>query len=117
MKYKPILDRILLRRVEQRIETFKTSIGPIQAVKEGSSIVKPPSYSESNKYEVLAVGDCVVMGGIRFDVKDFVNVGDVVLVPPYNVEEIEEGGLKFQSCRVQDVRGKQIGALQTSLAS
>lgn len=90
---KPIMDRILLRRVEEK------HIGRIK---------KPDAYSESNKYVVLAIGDLVIMGGQRFDVSEFVQVGDVVLVPPYNIEDCELDGEKYLSCRVQDVRGKQV---------
>jgi|GEM_PF-5586372 co-chaperonin GroES (HSP10) len=102
MDYKPVLDRILLKRVVNEADLFL-----------GEGILKKAeSYSESNRYEVVAVGDFVMFGGQKFPIEDFVSVGDVIFVSPYNIEEIELEGKKLQSCRVQDVRGKKIVSLR-----
>lgn len=102
MDYKPVLDRILLRRIVDEADSFL-----------GDGIIKKAdSYSESNRYSVVAVGDFVMFGGQRFPIEEFVHVGDVVFVSPYNIEEIELEGKKLQSCRVQDVRGKKLVSLR-----
>ena len=99
--FKPILDRILLKLVHDD--------GP----QDGFEV--PEKYRQhTNKGEVLAVGDCVVLSGHKMDITDFVNVGDHVLFGEYTAEEFTSDELKaqygdvdkFYIIRVQDVRGK-----------
>lgn len=103
MDFQPVLDRILLRKIEA------------PQVKNGIAI--PETYQESNKYEVVALGDFVMFGGERVPLTDLLSIGDVVLVSQYNVErvEIEEG--EFWLSRIQDVRGKQRVGNRTRAAS
>lgn len=89
---KPIMDRILLRKVEE---------------KQSGDVIIPDQYKESQKFEVVAVGDFVIFGGQRVPVSDFVHEGDLVLVGQYNLEVCEIDGQKFFLTRVQDVRGKE----------
>lgn len=103
--FKPILDRILIRLVRED--------GP----KDGFEV--PEKYrQQTNKGEVLAVGDVVVLSGHKFPVTDFVNVGDHLLFGQYTAEEFTSDDLvarfgegPFYIIRVQDVRGiaRQVG--------
>lgn len=93
MNFQPVLDRILLRKIE--------------AVQEKNGIAIPETYQESNKYEVVALGDFVMFGGERVPLSDLLSIGDVVLVSQYNVERIEIEDGEFWLSRIQDVRGKQ----------
>lgn len=86
---KPIMDRILLKPVK---------------VEQVGSIVTPDKYQTSDKYEVVAIGDFVILGGQRFPIHDFVTVGDLVLVSEYNVEAVDLEGQKLFLSRVQDIR-------------
>lgn len=89
---KPIMDRILLRKIEE---------------KQAGAIHIPDQYRESDKYEVVAVGDLVIIGGKEYPMDRFLKVGDIVLVGQYNVEACEAEGQKLFLSRVQDVRGKE----------
>lgn len=97
--FKPILDRILLKLVHE------------DSLKDGFEV--PEKYRQhTNKGEVLAVGDCVVLSGHKLPITDFVNVGDHVLFGEYTAEKFasEELSKQFLSdelyiVRVQDVRG------------
>ena len=102
--FKPILDRILLRLVKE----------PTPQHGEGFQV--PEKYrQQTNKGEVLAVGDCVVLSGHKMPITDFVSVGDHVLFGQYTAEEFTSDEL-FQQfkldaddqiyiVRIQDVRG------------
>lgn len=97
--FRPILDRILLKLVEEE--------GP----NDGFEV--PHRFRQhTNKGEVMAVGDCVVLSGHKFPITDFVSVGDHVLFGEYTAEKFasEELSKQFGSdelyiVRVQDVRG------------
>jgi co-chaperonin GroES (HSP10) len=91
---KPILDRVLLRKLEEP-----------EVV---NGVVIPDKFKESNKYEVVAVGHFFVLGGERYDVSEIVSVGDVVLVDQYSVERIEDDGEELWLARVQSIRGKNV---------
>lgn len=99
MNFKPVLDRILLRKIE--------------APKEVNGIAIPETYQESSKYEVVALGDFFVFGGMTFPLTDVLDVGDVVLVSQYNVERVEIEDEELWLSRVQDVRGKERVANRT----
>ena len=98
----PVLDRILLRRVVEE---------------QSGLVVRPEKYAESDKYEVLAIGDFVVMGGLRFSVSEIVGVGEFVLVSEYNIESFEDDGETYHLARVQDIRGKKRAKARTRTAS
>lgn len=89
---RPILDRVLLRRLEEKQE------GPI---------IKPDAYYESLRFEVVELGDFVVFAGQRFPQSDFVKVGDVVLVHQYDIEEFPADGQKFYLTRMQNIKGRE----------
>lgn len=99
MNFTPVLDRILLRKLE--------------APKEVGGIAIPDTYQESDKYEVVALGDFVLFGVERVPLADLLSVGDVVLVSQYNVERVEIEGAELWLSRIQDVRGKQRVAHRT----
>jgi co-chaperonin GroES (HSP10) len=100
--FRPILDRILLRAVTEE--------------KRGL-IEKPDAYQESNKYEVIALGDFVMFGGVRVPLFEIVEVGDTVLVGQYNLERIELEGQEFFLTRVQDIRGREAHAARARAAA
>lgn len=100
--FRPILDRILLKLVHDD--------GP----KDGFEV--PERFrQQTNKGEVLALGDCVVLSGHKMPITDFVNVGDHVLFGQYTAEEFTSDTLfeqfkltpedQLYIVRVQDVRG------------
>lgn len=92
MNFRPVLDRILLRKIEK---------------KQTGSVVIPDQYQESNEYEVVAIGDFVVIGGQRIPLVEIVSEGDVVLVGQYSIEACEIEGEKLWLSRVQDIRGRE----------
>lgn len=93
MNFQPVLDRILLRKLAPETQT-------------SGGIHIAETYQESQKYEVVALGDFVMFGGVRVPLDEFVRVGDVVLVSQYNVERVEIEGQELWLSRIQDVRGK-----------
>jgi co-chaperonin GroES (HSP10) len=98
---KPVLDRVLLRKIEEEQE------GPV---------VIPDQFKESDKYQVIAIGDFVILGGMRIPLWEIVDVGDVVLVGQYNVESCVIDGEKFYISRVQDVKARQRVAVRERAA-
>lgn len=99
LPFRPILDRILLKLVHE------------DSPKDGFEV--PEKFRQhTNKGEVLAIGDCVVLSGQKFPITDFVNVGDHVLFGEYCAERFasEELSKQFGTeelyiVRIQDVRG------------
>lgn len=87
--FRPILDRLLCRRLED------AEVGKIG--------VPDKFRQQTNKFEVLAVGDGVYIGGqfIRMPVE----VGDKILAGEYNAEKFVKDGVELHIIRVQDVRG------------
>lgn len=70
---KPILDRILIKRIE--------------SVAEVDGFVIAEKYREkSRRGEVIAVGDYVVLGQQCHKITDFVDVGDIVVYGEYSAE-------------------------------
>jgi len=92
MQLEPLFDRVLLRKIE--------------AEKQVGGVHIPDQYLESNKYEVVAVGEFAVVSGLRIKLLDFVQPGDTVLVGQYNLESIEEDGEKLFLTRAQDIKGR-----------
>lgn len=91
LEFRPILDRIIVKRLDECDET---------------GITVPKKYRQhSNKGIVVAIGDFVVLGGLRVPLSDLVNVGDIVLVGEYNSEKFEKDGEELWIVRLQDVRG------------
>jgi co-chaperonin GroES (HSP10) len=110
--FKPILDRILLRLVR---ETKPVQEGEVPDIR-----VSEKFRQQTNKGEVLAIGDCVVLGQVKFPLTDFVNVGDIIAFGQYTAEEMSfdkddelfrHFGLSSDDqvyiVRVQDVRGSR----------
>lgn len=86
---KPILDRLLVRKIEN-VETTNFEI--------------PDKFrQQSRRGEVLAVGDGVVLGQKWLSLTEFVHVGDVVTFGEYTSELISEED-KTYIIRIQDVR-------------
>lgn len=92
----PILDRVLVRRLEK--------------VKKPDSLIDIPDQyvQKSRKCEVLALGHGVVLGGAFFPLEDFLQVGDVVLISDYSDEELGEADQDQLLVRIQDIRGFDI---------
>lgn len=110
--FRPILDRILLRLVR---ETKPVQDGEVPDIR-----VSEKYRQQTNKGEVLAIGDCVVLGQVKFPLSDFVAVGDIVAFGQYTAEEMSfdrndelftHFGLSAEDqvyvVRVQDVRGSR----------
>jgi co-chaperonin GroES (HSP10) len=105
--FKPILDRVLLRLVRESKPPIEGEIPDIR--------VSDKFRQQTNKGEVIAVGDIVVLSGQKFPITEFVNIGDHVLFGQYTAEEFtsEELFAQFKLTpddqiyivRVQDCRG------------
>lgn len=86
---KPILDRILVRRIER-------------AATHG--FVEQEKYKQqSRRGEVIAVGTCVVLGNEVVTLDDFVAVGDIVVFSEFTAEEYPDWEGVY-IVRIQDVR-------------
>jgi len=100
--FKPILDRVLLRKIEE---------------KQDGKVIIPDQFHESSKYEIVALGDFAMFGGVRVPLSDIVEVGERVLVGHYNIEPCEIDGEKLFLTRVQDIRGREHVALKSRAAA
>ena len=119
---RPILDRLLIKRVVVDKEEELLSDGSTKNRKTG--LITPAKQRQhANTGIVLAMGDFVVMGGVKTPLSDFVKPGDRVTYGDYNTEIfkqseevtkamceaigmpyfVDDGGLRI--VRVQDVRG------------
>jgi len=84
-KMRPILDRILVKRIPDDPNLELLEDGSMRDKKTG--FIVPPAYRQhSNIGVVLAVGDFVVMGGVKTLLSDFVQPGDKVKFGDYNSE-------------------------------
>lgn len=89
--FKPILDRILVRALPEQDE---------------SGFAVPKKYrQQTNRGEVVAVGDGVVLGGEWHPLMEFVNVGDRVMYGEYTSEKFDRDAEELFIIRVQDIRG------------
>ena len=91
--FRPILDRVLLRRIEP------------EATAEGFAV--PEKYRQhTNEGIVLALGDGVVLGKEWRPLTDFLKVGDICMYGEYTAEKWS--GAEAEDCwivRIQDIRG------------
>ena len=91
--FTPILDRVLVRRVEEKSD---------------SVIEIPAQYRQDSQLgEVVAIGQFVVVGGDRMPLSVFVNPGDLVRFSEYGVEKFSVDGEELILLRVQDIRGRE----------
>ena len=87
---KPILDRILVRR--------------LAAPKAEDGFVVPEKFrQQTNRGEVVAVGDTVVLGGLNVTIDTFISVGDIVHYGEYTAEQMKDDPSLY-IVRIQDVR-------------
>lgn len=100
--FRPILDRVLLRKIVKKQE---------------GAVVIPDQFQESSTYEIVALGDFVMFGGVRVALSEIVEVGDHVLVGHYNIEPCEVNGEKLFLSRVQDIRGRERVAARARAAA
>lgn len=97
MSFRPILDRVLIRRL--------TRDNP------DSVIAIPEQYRQDSPYgTVVALGDGVVLGSEYKPLTNFVHVGDVVKFSEYSAEKIEVDGEELALVRIHDVRGVEYGS-------
>lgn len=119
--FKPILDRVLIKRVAEDKNMEMLEDGSMRDKRTGFII--PAKYRQhSNIGVVLAVGDFVVMGGVKTHLSDIVKPGYRVLFGEYNAEKLkipdeqvqamcDAIGVEFEASedldvvRVQDIRG------------
>lgn len=132
-KMRPILDRVLIKRVPDDPNLELLQDGTMRDKRTG--FIVPAAYRQhSNVGVVLAIGEFVVMGGVKTPLSDFVQPGDKVKFGDYNSEvyflsdaEVEklcdDVQLNFVSdpeglriIRVQDIRTIQ-RRLETNNAS
>ena len=118
----PILDRVLVMRVASNPDEEILEDGSVRNKRTG--FIVPQKYRQhTNNGVVLAVGQFVVMGGVKTPLSDIVKPGDKVFYGDYNSElfpmdeqkirsmckalevnyEHSEEGLRL--VRVQDIRG------------
>jgi co-chaperonin GroES (HSP10) len=90
--FRPILDRILVKRIEA------------QAVVDGFSV--PEKYRQSsNLGRVIALGDGIVLGQEWKPLTDFIREGDICLYGEYTAEALDLDGERYWIVRLQDIRG------------
>jgi len=91
---RPILDRVLVRRIAQ--------------ADSGDGLLISDKYREKSRIgEVVAIGDCVVLGGEKYPLTDFVNIGDRVIYGEYTAEAYDHTDPTVATLflvRVQDIR-------------
>ena len=117
----PILDRVLVKRVEDDPDLETLEDGSVRNKKTG--FIVPAKYRQhTNSGVVLAIGTAVVMGGVRMSLSEFVRPGDRAVWGDYNSEmfpmdfkkakalcdslqiDHEESDEPFRLVRVQDIR-------------
>jgi co-chaperonin GroES (HSP10) len=90
--FRPILDRVLIRRIEP------------EAAPDGFSV--PEKYRQhDNLGTIIALGDGIVLGNEWKPLTDFVHVGDMVLYGEYCAECFQKDEEIFWIVRLQDIRG------------
>jgi len=98
--FKPILDRILLKRIEE----------------EDKSIIQTPDAfrQKSNKGEVVALGQFFQFGGQLFPMSEVLSVGDIVLFGEFNWQPVKIDEEEYLLVRIADLLGveKKCGALE-----
>lgn len=120
--FKPVLDRILVKRTTLDSNMEELSDGSLRDKRTG--FIQPAKYREHQTVGiVLAVGDFVVIGGVKTPLEDIVQPGDRVSYGSYNSETFsmpeeqvkkicddlrinyvsDEEGIRI--VRVQDLRG------------
>jgi len=83
--FRPVLDRILVKRVEPDENLELLSDGSVKDKRTG--FIMPAKYRQhSNTGVVLAIGQFVVIGGCKTPLSDVVKVGDRVTYGDYNSE-------------------------------
>lgn len=93
-EFAPLLDRVLVRRIEA------------EAVVEGTGFVVPERYRQhTNRGEVVAIGQFVVMGNEVIELREFVQPGDIVMYGEYSAERFLKDDDVLWLVRVQDLRG------------
>ena len=89
----PILDRVLIRKIEKA---------------EVNEFAIPDKYREKSRLgEVIGVGDCVVLGGQRYPLTEFINIGDRVIFGEYTAEAYDHSDPTLATefiVRIQDLR-------------
>ena len=119
--FTPILDRVLIKRVSDDKNMEKMEDGSLR--NKSTGFIIPAKYRQhSNVGVVLAVGDFVVMGGVKTTLSDIIKPGYRVLFGEYNCEKLKVPdeqveamcdaiGIEFEASedldvvRVQDIRG------------
>lgn len=82
---RPILDRVIVMRFPDDPNLEILEDGSARDKRTGF-IILPQYRQHSNTGIVIAIGDFVVMGGVKTDLKTFVNPGDKVTYGDYNSE-------------------------------
>ena len=119
--FTPILDRVLVKRVSDDKNMEMMEDGSLR--NKSTGFIIPTKYRQhSNVGVVLAVGDFVVMGGVKTTLSDIIKPGYRVLFGEYNCEKLkvpdeqveamcDAVGIEFEASedldvvRIQDCRG------------
>lgn len=101
----PILDRIIVRRVDDPFKKPSTIIRDTDNAE--ITIETPEIYRQQSRWgKVIAIGQGVVLGDKFFPLTDFVNVGDTIMFGEYNAEPFQTAEEELVLIRVQDIRGR-----------
>jgi co-chaperonin GroES (HSP10) len=93
---KPILDRILIKRVNGDAKEEELSDGSTRNKKTG--FITPAKWRQHNNVGiVLAIGDFVVMGDVKTSMWDIVRPGDRVTFGDYNTEKFTMDEAKVEA--------------------
>jgi co-chaperonin GroES (HSP10) len=92
-EFECLLDRILVRRI----------------ISDNASgfAVGEKFRQHSNWGTVEAIGDSVVLGGVRFPLSGFIQVGDLVKYAEHTAEQFDINDPDLFIIRVQDCRGRR----------
>jgi len=122
--FSPIMDRVLVMRIMDDPDVELLEDGSTRSKRTG--LVTAAKYRQhSNVGIVLATGQWVVMGGVKFPMADFVKPLDKVMYGSYNAEAFPMDAKKAEALcdsvgvnyahednlwivRVQDIRGREV---------
>ena len=92
-EFECLLDRVLIRRLPEDT---------------GTGLQIPNKYREPQRWgEVIAIGDSVVLGGVKWPLSDYVSVGDIVKYGEHTAEQFDTNDEDVFIVRVQDLRGRR----------
>ena len=101
MNFRPLYDRIVVKRIDEK-ETLRSGI-----------IIPDSAQEKPHEAEVVAIGHGKLIDGKLFPVD--IQVGDRILFAKYSGDEIKLGGQEYLIMREDDVLGVLEGKEATAL--